>query len=431
MNKMLPLFIASLILTACDVFKEKEKFTGARESYLTLDEKVTPDPTLVKTAVVLPSVEKNKDWTQVAAGPTHAMRNFALGTDLKEVFKVNVGSGGTDEHRLISNIVIGEGKAFAMDAFGKVSAVDAKTGALVWSQETAPEGKNTEGLGGGLAYDKDVVYATSSFGDVLALKAQDGKILWRTSVIAPVRIAPTVKDGRVFVSTISNELAAIDAKSGKILWSHGGIAEAASLLGGGAPAVADNVVVVTYSSGEIYAIRAENGHPLWSETLTSVIGVDSVSSIPHIVAAPVIDRDLVFTIGHGGRMAAIDLKSGVQVWQREISGISTPAVVGGFIFLIDIDGNILCLKRDTGQIHWAVPLPKTQNGGEKVIWSGPVVAGGSLVLTGTGGEILFLSPKDGKEQKKLKASSSISLPPVLADGTLYVLTDSADLIAWA
>src|SRR5690606_16073309 len=160
-------------------------------------------------------------------------------------------------------------------------------------------------FGGGLAYDQEKIYAATAHAEILSIDAKTGKILWRFPTSAPVRSAPTVIDGRVFVITINNQLEVFNANDGQILWTHTGITESAGLLGGARPAVQTVVIVAPYSSGEVFALRIENGYPLWSETLQANKQLDSVSALSHIKARPIIDKNMVFLVSHSGRISAL------------------------------------------------------------------------------------------------------------------------------
>jgi outer membrane protein assembly factor BamB len=247
---------------------------------------------------------------------------------------------------------------------------------------------------------------------------------------SPVRAAPTYADGRVYVLTISNMMEALDAEKGTRLWEHAGITEYAGLLGSASPAIAKGVVVVPYSSGEIYALKAESGHQVWTETLSSTRRPDSLSALSHIKALPVIDDNMVIIIGHNHKMAAYDLRRGERIWERSIGGTRTPAVIGGFIFMVNSHNELLCLTRDYGQVVWVTKLDSDTENSHKVIWEGPIVAGGKLYLVSTYGSLLAFDPATGKVFAERSLGASVSVPPVMANDTLYVLTDSGDLRAY-
>lgn len=371
-----------------------------------------------------------KEWPVQGGRTDHALPPLILNTALKQAWKTNIGAGVNEQKKLTSNLIVAANKIFAMDSRGKVSALNKVDGHPIWTISTSPDDREDDTLGGGIAYENGVIFVTTSFGEVIALNAADGKQLWKqTSVMTPMRVAPTVKDGRVFVLTIGNELAALNAKSGEVLWNHTGLPESTSLLGGATPAIADNLIVIPYSSGEVYALRVENGYPVWTDSLSPSQSFDSLSSIAHIRARPVISNGTVYIVSHGGRMVAIELNTGIRIWQKEIGGIRTPAIFGNYLFVLTTTQEMLCLDRTSGETLWSNNLPQLDNT-TPIYWAGPVLAGGSLVVTGSNGEIRFLSPRDGKLKHQLNLSEGLPLSPVIVDGTLYSQSNNGSIHAW-
>jgi outer membrane protein assembly factor BamB len=420
---------SAILLSACDSFKDKVILSGKRETVLSIESTLTPDYSIAKSPVIIPAQERNTDWPQAGGNPGHMMPHLTLGNSLNQTWSTNIGSGANEYHRMTAGPVVGEGRIYASDAMGIISAVNIKDGTVIWTVNPLPEDAG-EAMGGGVAYDNGFVYCTTFMGGLVAIQAKDGKIMWRKSMGAPSRVTPTIKNGTVYALTINNETHAFTT-AGQALWNHAGISEAAGILGGASPAVGDGVVVATYSSGEIFAFQANTGQPLWGDLLNPALRIDSVASIAHIRARPVISGSTVYIISHGGQMIATDLKTGSRLWQREIGGIRSPAVVGDTIFVVTNDADLVCLKKATGQIHWASALPKVDSDKKPILWAGPVVADNSLILSGSNGELLFASLKDGSVKKTVRMPGGSGQSPIVADGALYVLTDDANILKYS
>ena len=277
------------------------------------------------------------------------------------------------------------------------------------------------------------IYATTGFADVVALDAKTGREIWRKRLTGPVRAAPTVWAGRVFAVTVANELFALSASDGRELWTHSGLREVAGLVGGSAPAVEGGVVVVPYSSGEIFALRVENGREVWTESLTAIRRADAVTAIAHIRGQPVIDRGIVYIVGHSNRTVAVDLRTGTRLWEVPIGGTHGAWVAGEFLYVVTRDSELVCLTRRGGRVRWVAQLPQYEDEEDKegpILWSGPILAGDRLLVANNIDEIWSLSPYSGKFLGRIEISGPVIIPPVVARETVYVLTDEADLIAF-
>jgi outer membrane protein assembly factor BamB len=192
-------------------------------------------------------------------------------------------------------------------------------------------------------------------------------------------------------------------------------------------------VVAGFSSGELNAYRYENGRVVWGDALSRTSISTSVGALSDIDADPVIDQGRVYAIGQGGRMVSIELASGQRVWEINVAGISTPWVAGDWIFVVTDQAQVLAIARATGRVRWMTQLPHFQNEKKKggpISWTGPVLAGNRLILASSAGQIVNVSPQDGAIQSTLETKSTYSLPPVVANNTLYLLSDQGQLTAF-
>jgi len=423
--------LVSLLLAGCSWFdSKKQPLSGERISVLSLDRQLEPDPDLAKIPISLPAPVVNPDWPEPGGYPNHAMQHLSLPDSLTQAWKASTGEGASRYSRVLSHPIVEKGRVYAMDGAVQVSAYDTATGDRLWQVDLKPEDERGTSFGGGVAFWNDRLFASTGYAQVLALDPADGKVIWRSSVGAPVRSAPTVSDGRVFVVTVENELAVLAADDGRQLWVHNGIPETASLLGSASPAVEGEVVVVAYSSGELYALTVETGRPLWSDSLASTRSVNAVSSLADIRGWPVIDRGRVFAASHSGRMAAIDLRTGERAWEQELGSTHSLWVAGDYVYVLSTDNELICLTRNEGKVRWVRLLPSYENEKKRqdpMTWAGPVLGGDRLIVLSSDGGAISVSPYTGDPLGRQEMSAGGYFAPVIADNSLYVLTDDAKL----
>ncbi len=437
--RILAVLIAGAFLGACDLAPdwfggtEAPPLPGQRLSVLALEGTIEPDPRIADLDVRLPRPYVNESWPQSGGYPDHAMHHLAGGDRLVPLWRSNVGEGSGDDGRILTTPVIAGGRVFAIDAIAEISAFDANSGKLLWSIDSRIEDDEEDGFGGGLAYARGLLFATTGFGHVLALDPSSGAQVWRQDIGIPMRAAPVVAGGRMFVVTYDNQLWALSVKDGAVQWSNAGIAETAGLLGAASPAVDSDIVIAPYSSGELIALRVENGRTVWADSFGAQRpGTGSLAALNDINGSPVIDRGVVFAISHGGRMVAIDVRTGSRVWEQDIAGLNTPWVAGEYIFVVTVDGDVVCLARRNGRVKWVHSLPRFEDPDsrdEPVFWNGPLLLSDRLIVLGSNGDALAISPYSGRLMGQLKMPHGVRVAPVAANGTLYVLTDEGDLVA--
>jgi len=426
---------ATLLLGGCDWFGDtgKPPLPGERISVLQMEGRAMPDPSLNATPVSLPPATRNDMWPQAGGYPDHAMGHLALSAAPAEVWRASIGDGSGSRLRLLSRPVVAQGKLFALDAASQLTALDEASGKRLWQVELKPADTRGSSFGGGVAYGDDYVFAATGYAEVVAVNPADGTIVWRKRIPGPARGAPTVIKGKVFAQTLDNQTFALSAKDGETLWSHTGILESAGLLGAVSTATDGSVVIAPYSSGELFALRLENGRAVWQDNLTAIRRMGALSGLADIRGMPVIDHGLVLAVSHSGRTVAIDERTGARVWDQELGGVDTPWPAGNFVFVLSNENELVALLRANGRIRWVAPLMRYEDPKDKstaVVWTGPVLAGDRLWLTGSTGLLVGLSPVNGEIVSQIKLPDPSYLSPIVADATLFVLTDSGTVVAY-
>ena len=67
---------------------------------------------------------------------------------------------------------------------------------------------------------------------------------------------------------------------------------------------------------------------------------------------------------------------------------------------------------------------------DAILWTGPLVAGGRLLLSNNLGELVEMSVADGSVTRRTELPGPAIQPLVAAGETLYVLTEDGDLVAY-
>ena len=429
----------SVTLAGCGVLGggDKPKVTptvGNRTAILTRAESgAEVDKNLDGVAVILPAAVTNANWSQPGGSPTKATGHLSIGETIAPAWTAKM-AGSSLRVRLAAAPVVYGGRLYAVDTDGMVHAYDTATGQQVWSValEKRDDGASSV-FGGGVSADATRVYATNGVGEVAALNSADGTQVWRVKPAGPLRGAPTLAFGSVYVMSQDNQLIALNQVDGSTNWNASGSLGQAGVFGVAAPAAGQGTVVAGFSSGELVAYRYENGRNLWSDALARTSISTSVSSLTDIDADPIIDRGRVYAVGQGGRMAAYELVTGQRIWELNIAGISTPTIAGEWLFVLTDDARILCIARATGKVRWSTQLQRFRKEKKKegqIDWSGPVLAGGRLFIANTQGEVGSVNPADGTFTMLFDVKEKVSLAPIVADNTLYILDDGGTISAF-
>ena len=436
------LLLSASLLASCGgggplgVFKKKDKITvpGERIAVLVNEADIEIDPATAAEIMSLPAATVNESWAQSGGNANKSMGHVALGNTLGVAWTASIGKGSDKSSRLVSGPVVGEGKVFTIDTTGTVRAFDANGGGQVWSARFGEIGDNAASVyGGGVAYEAGKVYATNGLGYVAALNAADGSAVWTVKPGGPLRGEPSVAGDAVYVMSQDNQLYSLKTADGAQNWTNAAALEIAGVFGAAAPAIGQGTVVAGFSSGELNAYRYENGRQVWQDALARTSITTSVASLSDIDADPVIDSGTVYAVGQGGRMVALDLFSGQRIWELNFAGIATPWVAGEWIFAVNDRAQLIAIARRTGKIRWINQLPRFRDEKDRkgpISYVGPVLAGDRLILAGSNGALINVDPLSGSFQSQVKLEDGVSFQPVVANNTLYLLTDGGRLIAY-
>jgi outer membrane protein assembly factor BamB len=290
---------------------------------------------------------------------------------------------------------------------------------------------------------------------VVCLNADTGKLIWEhrfnvySSDVPPHRVgwASPVGDpatGNIYAFGVGGTLMAL-SNDGKLLWerslaedfgivtTHGG-RTVSPLIDG------DLVIVSGITSGwgnqargshRFMAFDKKTGETIWVST-PGGRPFDTTYAPPIVT---VINGIRVFIVGTGdGAVHAIKPQTGESVWKYEMAkrGINTGVVLKGttaivthseenldtnemgLIAAIDVNGTG-ALGKD--HVRWAV---KGFQGG----YSSPVIDGDRVYQVDNGSNLYAFDVNTGKELWRLNLGTIQKSSPVLADGKLYVGTES-------
>jgi outer membrane protein assembly factor BamB len=392
------------------------------------------DPQLAETEVQLPPPAPNESWPSPGSTVANRVQHLQAMGSLQQMWQVVAGKGTDWRSILTASPIVGDGKIFVLDASGHVFAFDAATGGAVWDRSMAPpeEDDPERHYGGGLSYENGRLYVTTGFRSANSLNANTGETIWSRATDTPVHNAPVVADGRLYVITQDNQLLVLNPDNGELFWEHRGIAEPAALAASTNVAVAGDTVIVPYTSGELYALRTDNGAPYWGDQLTRTGNVTALTVLNDIAARPVVDNDMVFAVSHSGTLVGINMRTGGRAWTRNMPGIQTPLVIGDFIYVVSTEGYVLCLARADGRVKWVTQLPAFEDPEDRedpIIWTGPLIVNNRLLLFSSDGRGVSLLPTTGQVANQVGIPNGTFIPPIMANGILYVLTNQAELVA--
>ncbi len=298
-------------------------------------------------------------------------------------------------------------------------ALDAETGRVIWrypaDQPLDAQFRTTPAVAEG------IVYVGATDGNLYALAAPTGKYLWSFRAQAAILSPPTVVNDVVYFGSADGRVYAINAKTGEPVW-RGGFRTLDAV--NGAVAVADDMVYFISADQTLYAAAAATGLLLWRTRLPGTL---------YALSPVVADRNVYVVASNA--LQVLQARSGRQLWARTLPDdiVTEPVAGNGMVYVLTRDGRVWAFD-NTGKLLWNSKEPVFTN--QPV--APPTLAGNVLIIGTTRGGIYALDASNGAVLWKylLQSSSStperpsftdITAPPVVANGTLYVVSDDGSL----
>lgn len=347
--------------------------------------------------------------------------------------------GGEAHGSIRGSAAIADGMVYFTSRDGRVYALDAENGSLIWYYQTGSM------WGAGKAPSPTVadgrVYVGSWDNYFYALDAGNGELVWKFNVYRPgelygVNVAPVVIRGRVYVGSWNGYFYCLNAENGGLIWSYSDGNGKMGHVGDSSPAIADGVVYFGTEAGSgenkkdnfdytgwVYALNIENGDLIWEFPIGDEIG-----------SSPTVVNDRVYIgagfMGHlpGDGMWALDTRTGDLVWYfdtEEASGenwapvISSAAVFDGKVYFGSYDDYVYALDAENGALIWKYKA----NGSVR---SSPAVTD-NKVFIGGGTKLYVLDANDGSLMWSWDTYYTIYSSPAVAYGKVYIGSSNGKL----
>ncbi len=437
----MPLMAAALLLAACN---ERETYLpGPREDVRS----VLKDPVLAaplageivpentSRAISLGATRNNASWTHSTGTAKYRTSHPALRSALQLAWTADIGQGDSRRLRITADPVVSQDRVFTLDASAQVTATST-SGATLWTRDLTPASdKQGQGSGGGLAVEGDTVYVSIGYGILAALDAATGGVRWTQDLDASGSGTPTVFGDLVYLTAGDDTAWAVNKTDGRVEWQTGGTPSINNVLGAPAPVIAGQLAIFAYGSGEIQAVFKRGGLNRWTASVVGKRPGRALSSISDVTSPPVADGSRLYVGNQSGRLAALNISNGDPIWTARSGAITPVWPAGDSVFVVSDLNELLRLDASDGSRIWGVPLPnfiKDKPKRQSAVYThhGPIIAGGRVIVTSSDGVLRSFDPVSGALTGTVEIPDGATTAPVVAGGTLYVVSRKGQLLAF-
>ncbi|TMP37466.1 outer membrane protein assembly factor BamB [Pseudoalteromonas rubra] len=314
---------------------------------------------------------------------------------------------------------------------GLVAALDVSSGDTLWEIDTREdpafwpwEDDDSAKLSGGILQAYGKLYIGSEHGEVVALDRETGDVVWRKSVPGEALSTPAAGDGLVYVNLGSGKLLALHPDTGEERWQFEQEVPALTLRGLSSPTSANGGVLVGEENGKLSVLIAENGFMAWSSDIALAKGASEFERLVDVDTKPIVIGSTVYTIAYNGKLAALDVRNGNVIWDREYSSYRDLSIELNTIYLVDSEGVLYALDRESGIERWS------QSALRGWYLTTPAVAGNYLVVGDQEGNLHWLDKQTGELVSREEFDSSgFFVEPIVVDDKLILYTRDGEVSA--
>ncbi len=310
--------------------------------------------------------------------------------------------------------------AFDVDSGERLWEVDVRESTSLWPWADDDSAK----LSGGLLYAYGILYVGSEHGEVIAIDPENGAIKWKKAVPGEAISTPAAGDGLVFVNLASGILVALHPDTGEERWRYEQEVPPLTLRGISSPTTANGGVLVGEELGRLSVLIANNGFTAWKADIALPKGASEFERLVDVDTQPHVSGSNAYTIAYNGNLAAVDMRSGNVIWQREYSSYRELSLDALSIYVVDSDGVIYGLDKNSGIERWSQPALTGWH------LTGVGVSGDHLVLGDEEGNLHWLDKTSGELLARSEFDSSgFFVEPVVAGEKVFIQTRDGELSA--
>jgi outer membrane protein assembly factor BamB len=300
---------------------------------------------------------------------------------------------------------------------GTVAAIDVATGRDLW------RGSAGGALATGAGSDGSLAAVITRSNEVVALEG--GKELWRVKLSAQSFTAPLVAGGRVFALAADRSVTALDGATGRKLWVQQRPGEPLVLKQPGTMlAVGDTLVAGL--AGRLVGLNPSNGSVRWDAPIASPRGTNEVERLVDLVGRTNRTGDIVCARAFQAAVGCVNAARGTLLWTKPANGAEGLHGDDRLVVGTESDGKVVAWRMADGERVWVSERLQYRS------LTAPLVVGRTVVIGDGTGLVHLLSREDGSPLNRLSTdNSAIAASPVLAAGTLVVVTRNGGIYGFA
>jgi outer membrane protein assembly factor BamB len=181
----------------------------------------------------------------------------------------------------------------------------------------------------------------------------------------------------------------------------------------GGPAVAEAVIALAQSDRQVALLDRATGDVLWRHRTQQPLG-----------AGPLIAADRVYAAesGNGGRVVALRLTDGREMWSRRAGDVVAPLVLAHGAVYAGGTGGLVKVEIAEGHERWRTTLSGT-------VRTAPLPVAAGVIVATSADSLFFLADSNGVVVRGRRTHGTVLAAPALADSVVVFGTTAGRIEA--
>lgn len=325
------------------------------------------------------------------------------------------------------------GLAVSASPDGQVRAFDLVSGQSKWTLDLKTRLVAGVGSGGGTA--EGFFAVVSEQGDLILIDSK-GSQRWRIALGGVALEKPALSAGQVVVRLADNRLTAFDLETGSRRWVlqrslpplvlHGqsGLrAMPTQDLDSAPESLGPGDLLANLPGGRLVWVNAATGAVRWEAQVAVPRGSNEVERISDLIGSPAVAADMACVTAYQTQVSCLSVETGRLAWQKSIDAMQPPALDRSLAVVVDSSSRVVAFDRRSGESVWR------EEGLFLRRLSAPVSMGDAIWLVDFDGYLHGLSRESGKPIARQRLDGGrLAGPMVLTRQGLLIQTAGGRLM---
>ena len=275
------------------------------------------------------------------------------------------------------------------------------------------------------ANNRKILIVADTIAKYYALDLSNGALIWSKNNLAPFNSQIKIYKNKFFIIDFSNTLRCFSLKNGEELWNiqtENSLIRSQKKL---SMVIVNDLLYFNNSIGDISAVDINKGELFWQLPTQSSLIYEAAFSLE--TSDIIADNNTLFFSNNKNQFFSIDLATGSFNWENKVNSNLRPTLVGNFLFTISIEGYLIIIEKNSGNIIRITDIFKNfkKKKRDEIKPVGFIVGLKNIYLTTDNGRLLVIDIASGKTTSTLKIDNEKISRPFILDKKLFVIKDNA------